>query len=289
MERINIGTYAFGMGSSMTLLEKLKAAKEMGYTGIELLANDLQNNTVEQLKAVLAESGMECVSSHVAYDLMEELLPKFAELGGKMMMVPMYAFANKEEALELAAKLEKMGEFAKQYNVKIGYHNHNQEFFVDEGKPILEYLIENTTPGTVWFQLDCGWAAAGGANPAEFINKYPGRFISIHVKENNQDIGPGQPRSSKEPPMQRPKMELDADGKPIMSEEMKKMMASMRERMKIQCPMGDASSRIDWKAVKAATDAQGVAVEWTVEREYDYLGDMNKCLAEDVAWLKANI
>lgn len=287
--KVNIGTYSFGMQSDMSLAEKLKKAKEIGYDGIEFLANDFKAHSVDEIKKMLDDNGLMCVSTHAQMGEVADLIPKIAELGGKFVIVASHAFANKEEALDLAKLLNENGEIAKKYGIKVGYHNHSSEFFVDEGKPILEYVIENTDPETVGFQIDCGWATAAGADCPEFIKKYSGRIISVHVKENNTETGTGQPRSAKEPRPARPPMEIGPDGKPIMSEEMKKMIASMRERTKIQCPMGDPSSRVDWKAIRAATEAQGIGCEWTVERENDYLDNIVKCLEEDCTWLKANL
>ncbi len=48
---------------------------------------------------------------------------------------------------------------------------------------------------------------------------------------------------------------------------------------------------MDWKAVKAAADAQwDDEVLYVVEREANYGGkDRVTCLAEDLAWLKENL
>lgn len=47
---------------------------------------------------------------------------------------------------------------------------------------------------------------------------------------------------------------------------------------------------MDWKAVKAAADAQRDNVLYVVEREASYGGkDRIACLAEDIAWLKENL
>ena len=72
MEKINIGTYSFGRDGNMTLLDKLKAAKELGYTGIEFLADDMQYSA-EELKGWLDEAGVEAVSLHAAMDYKENV------------------------------------------------------------------------------------------------------------------------------------------------------------------------------------------------------------------------
>lgn len=103
MEKVNIGTYAFG-DAATAVPEKLKTAREIGYTGIEFLAQDMEN-PVEDLKAWLAEAGMECVSLHAGVDAMSEMIPKMAALGGKMIICPGHPCSTKEEALELARLL----------------------------------------------------------------------------------------------------------------------------------------------------------------------------------------
>ena len=62
----------------------------------------------------------------------------------------------------------------------------------------------------------------------------------------------------------------------------------MQERDKLNVPTG--SGIVDWKAIKAAADAQRDGVIYVVEREASY-DDKSRvdCLKEDVAWLKANV
>ena len=79
--------------------------------------------------------------------------------------------------------------------MKVGYHNHTQEFNVSEGETFLETLLKNTDPENVIFELDCGWAAAakGKENVVNVLTEYAGRFKAIHIKENNKVIGPEPP------------------------------------------------------------------------------------------------
>ena len=60
---------------------------------------------------------------------------------------------------------------------------------MDEGKYLLDWVIENTDPETVAFEIDCGWASAAGVVPQEYIQKHAGRIAAIHIKENNAVIG----------------------------------------------------------------------------------------------------
>lgn len=281
MENINLQLYSFGFDCPLSLLEKIKAAKEMGYSGVEF-ARGYEEIPVEDVQKALDEAGVKAVSAHVAFNFMEQDLPYLAKLGVKYVACPMAAFNTIEEAKETAEDLNKFGQLAKQYGITIGYHNHTGEFYQVEGKYLMDVLMENTDPETVAFEIDCGWASAAGIDPVAYIQQHAGRIAAIHIKENGAVIGADKPASRYDPPM---KFELDADGKPIVPPEFIKMM---QEREKLNVPQG--TGIVDWKAVKAAADAQRDGVLYVVEREASYGGkDRITCLKEDIAWLKENL
>ena len=281
MENINLQLYSFGFDCPLSLLEKIKAAGEMGYSGVEF-ARGYEEIPVEEVQKALDEAGVKAVSAHVAFNFMEQDLPYLAKLGVKYVACPMAAFNTIEEAKETAEDLNKFGQIAKQYGITIGYHNHTGEFYQVDGKYLMDVLMENTDPETVAFEIDCGWASAAGIDPVAYIQQHAGRIAAIHIKENGAVIGADKPASRYDPPM---KFELDADGKPIVPPEFIKMM---QEREKLNVPQG--TGIVDWKAVKAAADAQRDGVLYVVEREASYGGkDRITCLKEDIAWLKENL
>ncbi len=281
MENVNLQLYSFGFDCPLSLLEKIKAAGEMGYSGVEF-ARGYEEIPVEDVQKALDEAGVKAVSAHVAFNFMEQDLPYLAKLGVKYVACPMAAFNTIEEAKETAEDLNKFGQLAKQYGITIGYHNHTGEFYQVDGKYLMDVLMENTDPETVAFEIDCGWASAAGIDPVAYIQQHAGRIAAIHIKENGAVIGADKPASRYDPPM---KFELDADGKPIVPPEFIKMM---QEREKLNVPQG--TGIVDWKAVKAAADAQRDGVLYVVEREASYGGkDRITCLKEDIAWLKENL
>ena len=78
--------------------------------------------------------------------------------------------------------------------MKFGYHNHDFEFSTRLGdKTIYELILENTDPGLVIKQLDTGNMYHTGARAQDMIKKYPGRFASMHVKDEVkiEKAGPG--------------------------------------------------------------------------------------------------
>ena len=76
-----------------------------------------------------------------------------------------------------------VGEKCNAAGIRFGYHNHDAEFKDLEGQVIYDFMLQNTDPAKVMFQLDLYWITVGGKNPIDYFNAYPGRFELWHVKD----------------------------------------------------------------------------------------------------------
>ena len=76
-----------------------------------------------------------------------------------------------------------VGEKCNAAGIRFGYHNHSGEFKTVEGQIIYDYMLKNTDPKKVMFQMDLFWITEGGKNPVDYFNAYPGRFELWHVKD----------------------------------------------------------------------------------------------------------
>ena len=271
--KVNIGTYSFGgiasyLGLGPTLLDKFKTIASLGFTGVELLPVDLDND-MEDIKKWLKETGLEVVSIHA--EPTEEIVKKIAELGGKAVIWAGTPFCNKAEAVEVAHKLDEMAEMAEPYGIKIGTKCYSQ--------------------------LDCGWAQNGGCYPPSFIRRYKNRFIAIHVKENSKVQGPGPRPASRHAAEEAGHANPFANIKEMPLEERQKILDGFNAHMnspegkkqfEVQCPMGAPESNMNWQDIKDALDEQDFEAFWVVEREGFY-DEHDKCIADDARWIKENI
>lgn len=80
-------------------------------------------------------------------------------------------------------EFNKMGEQCNANGLKFAFHNHDKEFRKVGGQMIYDYFMENTSPELVTMELDLYWIIVGGADPIEYIKKYPGRYELLHVKD----------------------------------------------------------------------------------------------------------
>lgn len=72
--------------------------------------------------------------------------------------------------------------------IRFGYHNHDKEFGLtaDSAVVIYDFMLANTQPENVFFQMDVYWAVVGGKNPVDYFNAYPGRFELLHIKDKEE-------------------------------------------------------------------------------------------------------
>src|SRR5262249_24514362 len=76
------------------------------------------------------------------------------------------------------------GELCKKSGMKFGYNNHDFEFSQKLGdKTVYDLILSNTDQSGVMQQLDTGNLYNGGAKAIDIVKKFPGRFESMHVKD----------------------------------------------------------------------------------------------------------
>src|SRR5690606_5103037 len=110
-------------------------------------------------------------------------------IGNRFLICPMLPEENRVslEAWKKSADLfnDLAGRLADE-NMLVGYHNHTAEFLPIDG--VLPWdVFYGITRKEVVMQLDTGNALAAGADVTPFIEKYPGRSITVHLKEHSGD------------------------------------------------------------------------------------------------------
>lgn len=85
---------------------------------------------------------------------------------------------------ELVQILNKIGENCTAAGLKLLYHNHDFEFVPrEDGLILTDYILDNTDPAHVNFEIDLYWTVKAGADPIAYFEKYPGRFLAWHLKD----------------------------------------------------------------------------------------------------------
>ena len=175
-------------------LAKVAAA---GYNVVETLRSpECFGLPADQFKALCDKHGLKIVSTHHSIgmnpekeaEIMEQWREVFKGLnimGAKYCVIPSFNLGKTLEDLKAVCDyFNKVGALAKEYGLKLGYHNHSFEYEVVDGQVKWEYMIENTDPESVFFQMDVYWTTMGGKNPVEYLKKYPERIKMLHIKDD---------------------------------------------------------------------------------------------------------
>jgi len=164
-----------------------KVAK-MGYKGVEFAG--FFERSAKDVRKMLDDNGLLCFGSHTAYDLLSnEKLAATMEfnrtIGNKFVIVPYLDRKQLKTKADWLAKAKAFNELAdktRSEGVHIGYHSHQGDFLPIDGETPWDILFGNTSK-EVCMQLDTGNAMQGGADPVAVLKKYPGRSLTIHLKE----------------------------------------------------------------------------------------------------------
>ena len=150
------------------------------------------------LRKMLDERGLTAISGHFGYDTFEKDLPKIVDsakaLGMKyagIAWIPHVMF-GKETVDKAVADFNKWGEELSKHGLKFFYHCHGYEYEpISPGstKTWMDVLMEKTKPEFVSFEMDVFWVVHPGADPVKYLEKYPGRWELMHIK----DIAKGAP------------------------------------------------------------------------------------------------
>ncbi|MDX3899256.1 MAG: sugar phosphate isomerase/epimerase [Sphingobium sp.] len=208
--------YSVGKEAAADLDGTLAELARIGYRTVELAG--YIGRTPRELRAALDRAGLRCISAHVpgkpfrpaprTLDDDPALLAAEAHiLGFDTVIMPLFVTpphlpvvlgADGDAKKAVNAVVAKMTEAdwrwcadymnakaaaLKTHGLRFGFHNHGNEFGPAGGGSVMDLLIAHTDPALVSFELDCGWAAGAGVDPAAFIRRHPQRVSALHIKD----------------------------------------------------------------------------------------------------------
>jgi sugar phosphate isomerase/epimerase len=166
----------------------LKAVAEMGYQGVEFAG--YHNHEAKDLRKMLDDNGLKCCGTHAGLptmmgDAIKQQIEFNQILGNPNLIIPWMSddYAKSLDTIKKAGEmLNKMAERAKPEGMRVGYHAHGGDFIKVGDKTAWELLGENTSADVV-LQMDTGNCLMGGADPVAILKEFPGRAVTVHLKE----------------------------------------------------------------------------------------------------------
>lgn len=184
-------------------LGTLKALADMGYRHVEhanYVNRKFYGYAAADFKKVLADYGLTMPSGHTVMgrnhwdeskkdftDAWKYTIEDAAIAGQEFVISPWLDESLRKTFDDMKRYMDvfnKCGELCHKSGMRFGYHNHNFEFSQSlNGQKIYDIILDNTDPSLVIQQLDMGNLIGTGADAYEIIARHPGRFVSLHVKD----------------------------------------------------------------------------------------------------------
>lgn len=173
----------------------LKQVADLGYKYLEPFANPLPGDEstfglqmpLEEAKAFLKENRLQVVGAHyypLGCEAFEEFCNYYKELGAEQVGSGGAHFpGGREDVLEKCQLMAHDAAIAEKCGLKYYYHNHYREYQEFDGEQIIQIIMDNT-PETVHYELDTFWAARGGVDPVQELERWGSRLIPLmHQKD----------------------------------------------------------------------------------------------------------
>ncbi|HEX6171049.1 MAG TPA: sugar phosphate isomerase/epimerase [Chitinophagaceae bacterium] len=185
---LGVQTYTFRRSIGNDPVKVLDTIKKLGFTEIEGGGGRMHP---AEFKKLCDERGISIPSTGAGY---EDLVNKIDSvvwrakiLGANYVMCAWIPHQNNVLTFENAKKavedFNRAGKILKENGLTFCYHAHGYEFQPYEDGTLLDYMIKNTNPEYVSFQMDIFWIQFGGGDPVALLKKYGNRWKTMHLKD----------------------------------------------------------------------------------------------------------
>jgi sugar phosphate isomerase/epimerase len=141
-----------------------------------------------ELRKILSDNGVICISCHFDIkELREDLPGRIAwakDVGLTQMLVPSLdgpRHPTMDDVKKAADEYNKIGTEVAKAGIQQGLHNEIFEMSSVDGKRTYDLLFDLLDPKAVKFQFQVS-TVSQGFDAAEYLTKYPGRFVSLHCQ-----------------------------------------------------------------------------------------------------------
>lgn len=171
----------------------LARLKEIGITEIE--GGLPRGMALEEYKSLLKKYKLKHVATGAGFDHLQnpdsvqKIIQRAKDLGARYVIcywIPHdgdnFTFDDMKKAVEV---FNKAGKQFSENELSLTYHPHGYEFREYDGSEgtLFEYMMDNTNPEYVNYQMDVFWIKNPGQDPAALLRKYPNRWKMLHLKD----------------------------------------------------------------------------------------------------------
>jgi sugar phosphate isomerase/epimerase len=169
----------------------VRTIADMGYAGVETAG--VYGESVERAARLFGQLGLRVPSAHVPLPVGDDkgrVLDTLGALGcsyAVLAYLPVDQLRTRDQIRAHCELINEASANAQANGITLCYHNHWWELEKPEslgGSAPLDVMLEYLDPA-VAFEIDTYWVKAGGADPAEIINRLGDRVPLLHIKDGS--------------------------------------------------------------------------------------------------------
>ncbi|QKZ15424.1 sugar phosphate isomerase/epimerase family protein [Spirosoma sp. KUDC1026] len=191
---LGVQAYTYRHTFPKDVVATLDTIKAQGFTEME--GGVPKGLTAEAYKKMLDERGISMPATGAGYEEIVKdpmaVVKQAKALGASYVMVAWiphqksnFTLANAQQAV---TDFNRVGKILKENGLTFCYHDHGYEFQPYQNGTLFDYIVQNTDPKYVSFEMDILWTTFGGADPVALLNKYGSRWKLMHLKDLKKGI-----------------------------------------------------------------------------------------------------
>lgn len=187
-----VQAFTFRRSFPNSMEKTLDTIAMMGFTEIEGGGGRI---APEDFKRLCNDRGISIPSTGTGYEQLVKDPMKIAQtakaLGAQYVMcawIPHQGAFNLDNAKKAVEDFNTAGKILKEQGLTFCYHVHGYEFGPYEKGTLLDYIIKNTNPDDVSFEMDVLWTQFGGGDPVKLLKKYKERWKLVHLKDLRKGV-----------------------------------------------------------------------------------------------------
>lgn len=192
---LKVGLILYSVRDEMArdAIATVRKVGELGYKNVEVCNHNAIADPgcgfgipAKELKMTFDAFGSRVVSAHVfPFEKadMQAVLDYNRYLGNRNIVNPMGQFSTYDDLMQQCEEFNRIGKICHEEGMTYLYHNHEFEFRTIQGKMIMDYLMENTDPNYLSFELDTFWVMRAALCPMAMLKHFGKRVKLVHQKD----------------------------------------------------------------------------------------------------------
>jgi sugar phosphate isomerase/epimerase len=147
--------------------------------------------SIDDYKKLLQRNNLQMVSYGADFNELEKnpqsVIDHAKAFGAKFIMCAWIPHKEGEFTIDDTKKaidvFNTTGKLLSENGLKFCYHPHGYEFRPYDKGTLFDYMVKNTDPKYVNYEMDVFWIKQPGQDPVGLLKKYPSRFMMLHLKD----------------------------------------------------------------------------------------------------------